>query len=319
MVTVWLVGEQNDCQTILTSLSPTIFSRLCVIEKKAKNGDFIMAGVDIERLSLEEDQRVVEECNRFSTWTALISFITANWKENFVLFNHISNVPLEQCELMCKRPFVLPVAVLSSPKAGNSNLEAESHFVSLMQFSHCQARLTLFLGNNSGTDALKLPDLTLPGWVRPSWDAYFMQMASLAASRSNCMKRRVGAVLIRRNRVVATGYNGTARTTANCSSGGCPRCNGNVACGIGLSDCLCLHAEENALLEADTMRAHTGTLYSTTMPCLGCAKKIVQMGIQRLVYSQPYSPQHDSQAYLGMAGVVVDRFDGGEHPRFLVI
>ena len=125
--------------------------------------------------------------------------------------------------------------------------------------------------------------------VRPGWDHYFMVMADLAARRSNCMKRRVGAVLVRNCRVIATGYNGTARCgaqarqqhaqceprerradltcaragrhrptggrttcrgTRNCNAGGCPRCNSNAPRGHALDLCLCLHAEENALLEA---------------------------------------------------------------------
>jgi dCMP deaminase len=89
---------------------------------------------------------------------------------------------------------------------------------------------------------------------RPSWDTYFMHLASLAARRSNCMKRRVGCILVRDRRVIATGYNGTPRGVRNCSEGGCARCNGGAKCGTALDTCLCLHAEENALLEAGRER-----------------------------------------------------------------
>lgn len=102
--------------------------------------------------------------------------------------------------------------------------------------------------------------------LRPPWDAYFMRLASLASLRSNCMKRRVGCVLVRERRVVSTGYNGTPRGVRNCNEGGCSRCNSHgdgfgtpdangvasgvqMAMGVGLDECLCLHAEENALLE----------------------------------------------------------------------
>lgn len=85
--------------------------------------------------------------------------------------------------------------------------------------------------------------------LRPPWDSYFLSLCTLAAARSNCMKRRVGCVLVRDKRVLATGYNGTPRGVRNCNEGGCARCNGSARMGAGLTECLCLHAEENALLE----------------------------------------------------------------------
>ena len=79
--------------------------------------------------------------------------------------------------------------------------------------------------------------------LRPSWDSYFMHLADLAARRSNCMKRRVGCVLVRGARVISTGYNGTPRGVRNCNEGGCPRCNMGEGSGQALSSCLCMHAE----------------------------------------------------------------------------
>ncbi|CAD6566677.1 MAG: Deoxycytidine monophosphate (dCMP) deaminase [Tremellales sp. Tagirdzhanova-0007] len=90
--------------------------------------------------------------------------------------------------------------------------------------------------------------------LRPGWDTYFMTLASLASLRSNCMKRRVGALLVRSKRILSTGYNGTPRGTRNCNQGGCRRCNGSARGGEALDECLCLHAEENALLEAGRER-----------------------------------------------------------------
>ncbi|KAL8953527.1 MAG: hypothetical protein Q9222_000631 [Ikaeria aurantiellina] len=82
-----------------------------------------------------------------------------------------------------------------------------------------------------------LKELDLPNEqrLRPNWDQYFMQLASLAAQRSNCMKRRVGSVLVREKRVISTGYNGTPRHLKNCNEGGCRRCNEGNAAGVGLS------------------------------------------------------------------------------------
>lgn len=110
-------------------------------------------------------------------------------------------------------------------------------------------------------------ELTNPERLRPSWDTYFMHLSDLAARRSNCMKRRVGCILVKDSRVVATGYNGTPRGLRNCNEGGCDRCNANAPCGTGLDRCLCMHAEENALLEAGRGRVDFGSgviLYCNT-------------------------------------------------------
>jgi len=126
-------------------------------------------------------------------------------------------------------------------------------------------------------ETLHTLDLTNDERLRPSWDQYFMQLASLAAQRSNCMKRRVGCVLVREKRVISTGYNGTPRNLKNCNEGGCkmmphnklhlkaltvlgPRCNKGQGAGMGLSTCLCIHAEENALLEAGRERIREGSI-----------------------------------------------------------
>ena len=77
-----------------------------------------------------------------------------------------------------------------------------------------------------------------------------MRLAEVAASRSNCMKRGIGAVIVQDNRVISTGYNGTPFGLINCNEGGCDRCNNNIAQGEELDKCLCLHAEESAVLEA---------------------------------------------------------------------
>ncbi|KAL4889734.1 cytidine deaminase-like protein [Aspergillus ambiguus] len=145
--------------------------------------------------------------------------------------------------------------------------------------------------------------------LRPSWDQYFMQLASLAALRSNCMKRRVGCVLVRDRRVISTGYNGTPRHLKNCNEGGCPRCNRGEGGGVGLSTCLCLHAEENALLEAGRERIREGAiLYCDTCPCLTCTVKIAQVGISEVVYSQGYNMDQQSATILEAAGIRLRQF-----------
>ncbi|CAE6352916.1 unnamed protein product [Rhizoctonia solani] len=148
--------------------------------------------------------------------------------------------------------------------------------------------------------------LTNPERTRPGWDDYFMLLASLASLRCNCMKRRVGAVLVRNKRVVSTGYNGTPRGLVNCNQGGCKRCNGTAKSGEAYDSCLCLHAEENALLEAGHDRVgENSTLYCNTCPCLRCTIKIVQSGVTEVVYNKSYSMDEASASIFKEAGVIL--------------
>lgn len=144
--------------------------------------------------------------------------------------------------------------------------------------------------------------------LRPGWDAYFISLAKLAAERSNCMKRRVGCVIARNRRIVATGYNGTPSGVTNCLDGGCPRCNGNASQGLALDLCLCLHAEENAIIEAGRERCEGSTLYSSLFPCILCSKKIVQAGVSRVVFDMEYATDNASRGLLKAGGITVDKF-----------
>lgn len=173
--------------------------------------------------------------------------------------------------------------------------------VRLLNTSHSLASLYVNLGKLA---------LLSPERLRPSWDNYFMALASLAAQRSNCMKRRVGCVLISAtNRVISTGYNGTPRGLVNCNSGGCARCNSGLGAGHGLATCLCIHAEENALLEAGRERLGEGAvLYCDTCPCLTCSIKIAQVGVREVVYSQGYSMDRETAAVFAQAGVRLRQF-----------
>ncbi|MBI5226384.1 AAA family ATPase [Candidatus Micrarchaeota archaeon] len=142
---------------------------------------------------------------------------------------------------------------------------------------------------------------------RPSWDEYFMNIAKMAASRSNCIKRKVAAVIVRDKRIMSTGYNGTPRGTRNCNEGGCPRCNNFGKSGEGLEECLCSHAEENAIVQASYhgIPIANGTLYSTFSPCLLCAKMIINAGLKEVVYSSEYSVSETASKLLREAGVMV--------------
>jgi dCMP deaminase len=128
----------------------------------------------------------------------------------------------------------------------------------------------------------------MQGKFRPSIDQYFMKIAFTARARSNCMKRAVGSVIVKHNRILSIGYNGTPVNVTNCYEGGCERCNENYAQGTGLDKCFCLHGEESAILEIGGKICKEATLYSTLFPCLWCAKMIIQCQIKRIVYVDDY-------------------------------
>lgn len=129
---------------------------------------------------------------------------------------------------------------------------------------------------------------------RPSWDEYFLKIANLTSERSNCIKRKVGAIIVKNNRILSLGYNGTPSGMPNCFDGGCKRCyeqwkdNKNIT-GKDLDTCLCLHAEENALLFVSQSDINDSTIYITLFPCISCLKKILQCKIKRIVYINDYN------------------------------
>ncbi|UCF37109.1 MAG: AAA family ATPase [Acidobacteriota bacterium] len=141
---------------------------------------------------------------------------------------------------------------------------------------------------------------------RPSWDEYFMQIAQVAALRSNCVKRKVAAVIVRDKRVISTGYNGTPRGTKNCYEGGCPRCNSLADSGTKLEECLCSHGEENAITQAayHGVSVKDATLYTTFAPCLMCTKMIINAGIREVIYNLDYPLNDSSFALFKDAGVI---------------
>jgi dCMP deaminase len=170
--------------------------------------------------------------------------------------------------------------------------------------------------NNDGTleelhrqlDEL-LPPL-MSRFMRPTWDEYFMSIAKVVAMRSNCIKRKVAAIIVKDMRIISTGYNGTPRGAKNCNEGGCPRCNGMAASGTALDECLCCHGEENAITQA----AYHGTslkgstLYTTYAPCLLCTKMIINSGIAEVVYNQEYPLNERALSLLKECGVKVRQY-----------
>ena len=148
---------------------------------------------------------------------------------------------------------------------------------------------------------------------RPDWDTYFMDIAHTVARRGNCLRRQVAAVIVLQRRIISTGYNGTPRGVKNCLDGGCPRCAGATASGERLGDCLCSHAEENAIVQAayHGIAVHGGTLYSTISPCLLCAKMIINSGLVEVVYEHEYQFSRATRALLRAGGVTCRRLHRG--------
>ena len=131
---------------------------------------------------------------------------------------------------------------------------------------------------------------------RPGKDLYFLLIALAARTRADCLGRHVGAVITREGRVLSTGYNGTPFGVPNCSEGGCHRCAQRDA-GDGLRGgaydiCVCVHAEQNAILTAARFGQQTlgASLTSTTQPCFGCLKEMLQAGITEVRYLHPWDP-----------------------------
>ncbi|KAG8827933.1 Deoxycytidine monophosphate (dCMP) deaminase [Serendipita sp. 401] len=264
---------------------------------------------------------------KFSSPGEMLDYATRNWRSDFVT----EDLPTKELlEPFLKRPFFLLVEVdaplmLRLERAPDMNLrqlveEHDSlfygHGKDQIGASHHKLRqmadLTIinsFRTLELFTEYLESLNLMNADRLRPQWDAYFMTLASLASQRSNCMKRRVGAILVRKNRILATGYNGTPRGLTNCNEGGCPRCNGKAKSGEALDECLCLHAEENALLEAGRERIGDGAvLYCNTCPCLRCSVKIVQTGVKEVVYNLGYSMDAAAADVFISSGVVLRQY-----------
>src|ERR1051326_281208 len=142
---------------------------------------------------------------------------------------------------------------------------------------------------------------------RPSWDEYFMNIAKVVASRSNCMKRKVAAIIVRDKRVISTGYNGTPRGTRNCNEGGCRRCNNLATSGTNLDECLCSHGEENAIVQASYhgVSLKDAIIYTTFAPCLQCAKMIINSDIREVIYNMDYPLNGAAFQLFSEAGVFV--------------
>ena len=125
---------------------------------------------------------------------------------------------------------------------------------------------------------------------RPGWDEYFMEIADLVSARSTCLRRRVGAVIIRDKRILSTGYNGAPAGLAHCSEVGCLREKLKIPSGKNLELCRGLHAEQNAIIQAALSGTSISgsTAYVTCQPCIVCAKMLINSGVKKIVIKKGY-------------------------------
>lgn len=141
---------------------------------------------------------------------------------------------------------------------------------------------------------------------RPPWDEYFLEIAELVARRSTCLRRRVGALIVKDKRVLATGYNGAPAKLEHCEKTGCLREKLGIKSGERHELCRGLHAEQNAIIQAALYGAplKDSIMYLTNQPCIICAKMIINSGVKEIVIAGHY-PDKMAREFLKQAGIKV--------------
>ena len=144
---------------------------------------------------------------------------------------------------------------------------------------------------------------------RPSWNEYFMSITKMVARRSTCLRRQVGAILVKDKRILATGYNGAPSGLKHCEEVGCLRADTSIPSGQRHELCRGLHAEQNAIIQAayHGFSIRGATLYCTNKPCVICSKMLINAGIKKILYEDGYDDQLADQM-LTEADIEVVRF-----------
>jgi len=168
-----------------------------------------------------------------------------------------------------------------------------------LQKVNSMAKITL--KNDSTIEALqKKIEKLVKDWLyklqdpRPNWDQYFMNIAEQVKMRCSCMSAKKGAIVVRDQMIISTGYNGTPKGVEHCTKGGCQRCtsrhHGKIKSGVYSEPCICCHSEENAIVQAAYNGASTkgAKLYTTFTPCTTCAKMIINAGIKEVIAKVAY-------------------------------
>ena len=144
---------------------------------------------------------------------------------------------------------------------------------------------------------------------RPSWPEYFVTIAEMVAKRSTCLRRHVGAILVKDKRILATGYNGAPAGLKHCEEVGCIRQNASIPSGERHELCRGLHAEQNAIIQAayHGISIAGSTLYCTNKPCVICSKMLINAGIVKVFYEKGYDDPLADQM-ITEAGIEIVRF-----------
>jgi len=146
---------------------------------------------------------------------------------------------------------------------------------------------------------------------RPNWDQYFMKITEDVGTRSTCLRRQVGAIIVKDKRILATGYNGAPRGIRHCKETGCLREQLNVPSGERHELCRGLHAEQNVIIQAALYGAgiEGGTMYCTFMPCIICTKMLINAGLKKLVFKGFY-PDDMAMQFLKESGMEIRLYEG---------
>ncbi|GMQ57682.1 cytidine/deoxycytidylate deaminase family protein [Vallitalea sediminicola] len=146
--------------------------------------------------------------------------------------------------------------------------------------------------------------------MRPSWDEYFMDIVEIIKGRSTCLRRKVGAVIVKDRRILTTGYNGAPSGCKHCAEVGCLRQQMNIPSGQRHELCRASHAEQNAIVQAAMhgVSIDGGTIYVTDQPCVICSKLIINAGLKRVVFKGSY-PDELSMELLKEASIIVDKYE----------
>jgi dCMP deaminase len=144
---------------------------------------------------------------------------------------------------------------------------------------------------------------------RMGLDEYFMQVAQLVSQRSTCLRRPVGAIVVKRKRILTTGYNGAPRNMRHCLEVGCIREQMGVTSGERHELCRGVHAEQNAIIQSSVfgVSVEGGTLYTTTFPCVLCSKLVINAGLEEIVYDKGY-PDDLSKELLAESGILLRQY-----------
>lgn len=145
--------------------------------------------------------------------------------------------------------------------------------------------------------------------MRPTLDEYFMEIATIVAKRSTCLRNQVGAVIVKDKRILSTGYNGAPVNLEHCLDIGCIRQQNNIASGTRHELCRAVHAEQNAIIQAALhgVSIENATVYCTHQPCILCAKMLINSRIEKVVFGTDY-PDKESLNFFDKAGVRVEQF-----------